>query len=72
MPTFTVLVDTLDRRSSFQIEWEADDVEAIIAEVKETGCVDVLMDDGGVEIFPLASIRKLTIEPLAEAPDAVS
>lgn len=69
MPKFDVRVDTLDRRSSFNVEWEADDVDAIIAELKDTGCLDVPMDDGSVEIYPLASIRKLTIMPLNEAAD---
>lgn len=66
MPTFNVRVDTLDRRSSFTIDWEADDADAIIAELKEAGCVDVLMDDGSVEIYPLATIRKLTVLPIKE------
>jgi hypothetical protein len=61
MPIYDVRVDTLDRRSSFNIDWEADSADLIIQTIKRDGAIDVLDEDGGLEFYPLAGIRKITV-----------
>lgn len=61
MPIFEVEVDTLDRRSSFGIDWEADSAAIILQALRSDCGVDVLEDDGSLEFYPFAGIRKITI-----------
>jgi hypothetical protein len=66
MPLFQVYVETLDRRSSFSVEWPAPDEMGVIAELTMDGGVDCEGDDGAVEFYPLAGIRKITIKAAEE------
>jgi hypothetical protein len=61
MPIYDVQVETLDRRSSFSIEWDADSADLILQTIKRDGAVDMLDEGGGIEFWPLAGIRKITI-----------
>lgn len=65
MPEFDVEVHPIDRRSRFTIEWEALDANAIVEELNRVHGVDVICDDGSIEFYPLATLRKISIKESA-------